>query len=335
MKGLGVFRDVQTALVSSLLLAVIFTGWPASFALMGSRLWWLDVAGLLLCAQTMVWAAYLLHDAAHQSLFTRPTLNLAAGEILSFIAGGAYSSFERIRHLHVRHHVDRADITCFDFKRFLARHPLTARTVLALEWAWIPACEILMCLQIAWGPLFRPQERQYRRRALGMLLLRISLLTALAVWSPRAVALYLVAVMIKLHVLNFMDSFQHSYPQYFIAAQERLPVARGSQQYEQQNTFTNPLSDEFRWLNLAVLNFGYHNAHHAHPTVPWFRLPRLHDRLYGRDAPCVLHVGALLRSYHRHRVARVFSEPPPALGAGRAVMEASAGAHGVSFLTVM
>lgn len=329
------FRDASTALVNSVLLTLIFTGWPGSFMLMASGSGWLELAGVGLCAQTMVWAAYLLHDAAHQSLFARPRLNLSAGECLSFVAGGSYASFERIRHLHVRHHVDRADITCFDFRRFLDDHRWIARTVQVLEWGWIPACEMLMCLQIAWGPFLRKDECRYRPRLVGMLALRIGLLTALAAWSPLALALYAVAVMVKLHVLNFMDSYQHSYPQYFIGADERLPVARASRQYEQQNTFTNPLSQRFRWLNLVVLNFGYHNAHHAQPTVPWFRLPRLHDRLYGRDAACVLGFGALVRAYHRHRLTRALGAPDPGQAACRQAMESSPGAHGVSFLTVM
>jgi beta-carotene ketolase (CrtW type) len=30
---------------------------------------------------------------------------------------------------------------------------------------------------------------------------------------------------------------------------------------------------------LACYHFGYHREHHAHPTVPWFRLPALRQRL--------------------------------------------------------
>jgi fatty acid desaturase len=51
---------------------------------------------------------------------------------------------------------------------------------------------------------------------------------------------------------------------------------RGDRVYEQAHTFSNPLSLRHPWVNLFVLNFGYHNAHHAKPTTPWFRLPALH-----------------------------------------------------------
>ena len=36
---------------------------------------------------------------------------------------------------------------------------------------------------------------------------------------------------------------------------------------------------------LACYHFGYHREHHAHPTVPWFRLPELRQRLSGRHGP--------------------------------------------------
>jgi len=67
-----------------------------------------DVMGTLLCAQSMVLAAYLIHEAAHQTLFTSHRANHATGEALNFIAGSSYASFDRIQHMHIRHHVDRA-----------------------------------------------------------------------------------------------------------------------------------------------------------------------------------------------------------------------------------
>jgi hypothetical protein len=72
---------------------------------------------------------------------------------MSFIAGGAYVSFERIRHLHLRHHRDRADVTRFDYKAFLRKRPLLRRLVYSLEWAHLPAVETLMHLQVILRPL--------------------------------------------------------------------------------------------------------------------------------------------------------------------------------------
>ena len=86
-----------------------------------SRLWArrarrLNVAGVLLCAHSMVLAAYLIHEAAHQTLFAGRTANRLRGEAMNFIAGSSYASFERIRHMHIRHHVDRADLDLLRFQ---------------------------------------------------------------------------------------------------------------------------------------------------------------------------------------------------------------------------
>jgi hypothetical protein len=50
--------------------------------------------------------------------------------------------------MHIRHHLDRADLACFDFKRLVKRVPILGRTLEALEWAYLPAIELLMHLQL-------------------------------------------------------------------------------------------------------------------------------------------------------------------------------------------
>ena len=55
---------------------------------------------------------------------------------------------------------------------------------------------------------------------------------------------------------------------------------RADRDYEQSHTFSNVISIRYPWLNLITLNFGYHNAHHTKPTVPWHELPKLHEALY-------------------------------------------------------
>ena len=63
------FRDSADARAHSLVLSYVLLGWPGSFVLMGSRSTALEILGVLLCAHTMVLAAYLIHEAAHQTLF--------------------------------------------------------------------------------------------------------------------------------------------------------------------------------------------------------------------------------------------------------------------------
>ena len=88
------------------------------------------------------------------------------------------------------------------------------------------------------------------------------------------------------------------------------------------------------WLNLLVLNFGYHNAHHQRASVPWYRLPAYHRSLYGEDSAAVTLVSALFRTWHRNRVRRVGAASESA-AAGAEGTGNFGGAHGVSFLTVV
>ena len=331
----GLFRDREAAMANGAVLLWVTAGWLASFALMGAAPVVLNILGVLLCTHTMVLAAYLLHEAAHQTLCRSRAMNQCSGEAMNFIAGSAYASFERIRHMHIRHHMDRADITCFDFKGLLRRRPQLRRMLEAAEWCYIPATEILMHLQVVWRPFLSQPQRRYRSRSLAMLALRGTLLALLGLWSLKALILYFVSVLLLLHVLNFFDAFHHTFEQFFVAADQRVPLDGRDHAYEQANTYSNLISVRFPWLNVLTLNFGYHNAHHERASVPWYRLPAYHRTLYGERSSAEMPLAELLRTWHRNRVRRVSRGDygVPGQGAGRA--DGFVGAHGVSFLTVI
>jgi fatty acid desaturase len=330
-----VFRDREAALSNTLVIAWTCGGWLVSFALMGAHAGLLNAAGVLLCAHTMILAAYLIHEAAHQTLFAARSANAIAGETMNFIAGASYASFERIRHMHIRHHVERADLTCFDFKGLMHRRPGVRRTLEILEWSYIPATELLMHGQVVWRPFFVASQRRYLPRAAAMLALRAALLLLLGLWSWKALLLYGVATLLFLQVLNFFDAFHHTFEQYFVAADQPLPSNGKDRRYEHANTYSNLVSRRYPALNLLTLNFGYHNAHHHRASVPWYKLPSLHADLYGEDPLATLPLSELLKTWHRNRVRRVNSDDygGPTQGPGRA--DHFVGAHGVSFLTVV
>jgi fatty acid desaturase len=310
-------------------------GWVGSFFLMARDEIAADILGVLLCAQTMIWAAYLLHEAAHQALFVGSRLNLIAGETASFIAGSSYASFERIRSLHIRHHVDRADLVCFDYRAFIAHRPRLCRILQALEWAYLPATEVLMHLQVIWRPLCVRTQRAFLPRAMGVLVIRLALLGLLAAWSLKAALLYCVAYGLLLHALNFFDCFHHSFENFTVTANEPLPERHRDRVYEQANTYSNLVSVRHPWLNILILNFAYHNAHHHRASLPWYRLPALHRAMFGIGPHNVLPLRALLGNWHRYRVRRVTAQDYGAPEPGADATAGFIGAHGVSFLTVI
>jgi len=329
------FRARDGALPNTLVLAGVSIGWLASFALMGAHGFMANATGVLLCTESMVLAAYLVHEAAHYTLCASPAGNRRIGEWVSFVAGSSYAAFERIRQLHIRHHRDRADLVCFDFKGLMERRPGLRRTLERLEWAYVPATEILMHLQVVWRPFVVPGQRRHLPRALGMLAVRGALLAALGLWSPRALLLYALAYLLLLHVLNFFDAFHHTFEQFLVLPEEPIALAGRDRAYEQANTYTNLVSVRWPWLNLLTLNFGYHNAHHERAAAPWYRLPAVHRELYGDRDPAVMPMTALLATWHRNRVRRVHAAEYGAPLAGRVQPGSFVGTHGVSFLSVI
>jgi fatty acid desaturase len=329
------FRDRQAALANTTVLIWTSAGWIASFALMGASSGLLNVAGVVLCAHAMVLAAYLVHEAAHQTLFARAAANQTVGEVMSFIAGSSYASFERIRHMHIRHHVDRADLACFDFRELTQSRPVVRKALELLEWAYVPATEILMHLQVIWRPFWVRSQRPHLPRAAGMLAARIALLAVLGFWSLKALVLYGLAAFLLLHVLNLFDAFHHTFEQYFVEPDQPVPMDGRNREYEFANTYSNLVSTRYPWINLLTLNFCYHNAHHHRPSAPWYRLPALHGEIYGGQDPCVLPLRELLRTWHRNRVRRVRVEQYGSLGNGAGRADGFIGTHAVSFLTVV
>jgi fatty acid desaturase len=332
----ALFRDREGAILNTLVLLWIAAGWLGSFALMASHSVPVNIVGILLCAHSMVLAAYLIHEAAHQTVFAVPWANRWVGEAMNFIVGSSYASFERIQHMHLRHHRERTDLACFDFKALMRRHPAMRRTLEALEWAYVPGTEIMMHLQVICRPFLVRSQRAHLPRVVAMLILRGGLLVLLGMWSLKALVLYGVARVLLLHVLNFFDAFHHSFEQHFVQADIALPLNGRDRAYEDSNTYSNLISRRYPWLNLLTLNFGYHNAHHQRCFVPWYRLPAVHRELYGERALSVSSMIELLSTWHRHRVVRVTSDDygtPGEGGPGR--VDHFIGAHGVSFLTVV
>src|SRR5688572_8025402 len=92
------------ALANGLAIAYVAGGQAVGLWLLSGASAWAVGIGVLAIAHSLVIAAYLIHEAAHGTVFRRPVHNRALGELLSFIAGSAYASFERIRRLHLRHH---------------------------------------------------------------------------------------------------------------------------------------------------------------------------------------------------------------------------------------
>lgn len=335
----SLFRYTDGRLWNSLAMLYSLGGYLVGLGLLLMPFWWLKCAGMLLLGHAMVIGAYLIHEFAHGTIFASAANNARAGELFSWLTGSCYAEFQSLRRKHMRHHVDRADVITFDSKAFINGLPAWVRKlILALEWAYIPAVELIMHFYVVAMPFIGHSEKQRARRGkvLAVLLIRSAAFAVLGWFSLSALVLYSVAWMLMLTVLRFADAYQHTYDAFAVLEEGDIPGDKvRDRSYEQLNTFSNVVSLRWPALNLLILNFSYHNAHHEKPAVPWYRLPKLHEALYGSAYRQVVPMRELIGSFHRYRLQRVLSDDYGEFGEGTARAERFYGAIGVSFLTAV
>lgn len=338
-QGASVFRHPDGVWPNVLALGIVLLGYPLGVALLAAPFRGWNALGFGLVVLALVWSAYFIHEFAHHAIFRTARANARWGAAMSWINGSCYAHFEDMRHKHMRHHVERADVITFDVRGFLLRAPGWLRnTVLALEWAYIPAVELLMHAFVVLRPFRSGGTGAERRRILDIAAMRCSGFAVLGWFSMKALLLYAVAYLVFITLLRFADCFQHTYDAFAMAGDAPIPADKvRDRAYEQANTYSDIAGLERPWLNLLWLNFGYHNAHHERPTEPWYRLPAFHRTLYPDDYAQVITVRELLRSFHVNRVRRVLADDYGRVAApgvpGRA--DPFLGAVGVSFLTAV
>jgi fatty acid desaturase len=327
-----IMRQREGAWRHGLVLGYGVVGYACALLMLGAEGWFISAIGMLLLAHTLVISSYLVHECTHNTIFADLRWNARLGELLDWLAGASYGSYNDIRRKHLRHHADRADVIAFDYRALLLRHPLALKLVQALEWCYIPAVDLLMHALVILLPFIGERRRKHRVRVLVTLFSRVLFFTLLALYSFKALILYLPAYLLFLHVMRFMDVHQHTYD--VVTTLDDKPATQGKaydRAFEDRNTYSNVISLRYPWLNLLMLNFGYHNAHHVRPTAPWFALPELHQRYFGEDRSRLLPFSKLLHSYHRYRVARVLNGDAP--DSQVSIDSPMMGVVGVSFLT--
>ena len=305
------------------------------FMLLQESIFW-NIGGVLLVSHTLIYSAFFIHELMHTNVFRSRRLNSKFVVLLSWLNGACYARAADLRHKHIRHHLDRADVITFDFKKFLRDRPNVQKLVTLLEWAYIPAVEFMMRAYIIVS-VFITSSRSVRRvEIILMLITRVCFLYVLALLSLKAVFLYGLSYLIFIHAMRFIDAYQHTYEAYVIEGYGEAPgIENRDQDYEYRNTYSNLVSRRYPLLNLLTLNFVYHNAHHAKTRAPWYELPELHQKLYGEENSQVTPMRTLFSNFHRYRVERVMSPDYMAPAKGPGGPKDFIGAVGVSFLTAV
>ncbi len=163
------FRHPDGAIPNLLAMTWALGGWTGGVILICRGPGAAAAAGVVLLAHAMVVASYLLHEFAHHTVFRKPAANQAAGRLASWIAGSCYAPYAELRAKHMRHHVDRADVVGFDYRAFLRRRPALRAAVAALEWAYVPAVDLLMHAAVLVLPMSRLLRPYHRHRVASLL----------------------------------------------------------------------------------------------------------------------------------------------------------------------
>lgn len=324
---------------NGLALLYVVSAYLVGFAGLFHTHWAINLLATLLLAHSMIIAAYLIHECGHQLVFKRGADNARLGRAMSWLCGAAYGTYEDMRYKHFRHHVDNDDVVWFEYEEFFEKHKAILRVTQVLEWLYIPAHDLIMHFIMVFTSFIIPERREQRARNVAVIAIRGSLFVALLLLFPKVAILYAVAYLIMMHVLRFMDAFQHDYDYNASLFEYVQPPHKGDRVWEQEHTFSVPLSMRFPKLNWLTLNFGYHNAHHYNMNIPWYRLPTLHEEITGNDPARVIPFKSQLHLYHRNRVLRVCAPQSDDYPQGAEYLESARagegplGGNAASFLT--
>jgi fatty acid desaturase len=134
--------------------------------------WGVNLLATLLLAHAMTIAAYLIHECGHNLIFKKSRHNAVLGEAMSWLCGAAYGTYEDMRYKHFRHHVDNDDVVWFEYDEWFDRHPTILRVTRALEFAYIPAHDLIMHFIMVFTSFVIPQRRNQRARNLAVIAVR-------------------------------------------------------------------------------------------------------------------------------------------------------------------
>lgn len=230
----------------------------------------------------------ILHECGHSSLFRQTYLNRIVGYCASIVCLHPYESW---RHVHNQHHqwvgvVDRDPTQSALLK--LRQSPKLRTLFNWLWWAWLPLGFIKYVAEVFW---FRPwqgvgvtqsNELQKIRFSIGftgifhlILIYSFGGIQYLTLFAPMlfVFCLWCESTQIPFHAgLNSFLSKNHP---------KSIP-------YAEQDAVTRNLAMPSLLKVLLGYNFYLHIEHHLFPTVPWYHLPLIQQKLHQYSDVCYI-----------------------------------------------
>jgi fatty acid desaturase len=219
----------------------------------------------------------LMHEAVHGVAATSPRLN----RLIGMVAGWAFpTSFSMQRVAHQGHHArNRTDLELYDYylpgeSRLLRNFWLYAGNLLGLYW-WSVVLGNVLYFLAPWAYRSRVFVAKIAPRlGFGPYVADLAKIPPAQVWGEIALALAYQGAIFRLLDLNLVAylgcnvlfALHWSVLQYADHAWSARDVRHGA--------WNLKVLPPFRWV---ALNYHCHLAHHLHPEVPWYELPRRVD----------------------------------------------------------
>lgn len=289
----------QKAFWNEIAITYTFLGYISGIALLFVSNIWLNILGTGFLTHSLIYSAYLSHEFMHGTIFKDRRHNVIFGQLVLWMNGGCYYGLEALTLQHIAHHVDRVDIFTFDIPDAIEKLPTLVRWVIfALESCYFP----IVAFWSRWQSIvINWQKPKQIKRITIIFTIRLITFILLGMIAPKALLLYFLAYVGMITVLRFIDAFQHTYESF----PEGTSLPKRDRDHEQLHTYSNLLSRRYPWLNLLILNFGYHNAHHAVMKCPWHSVPELDMELAQNKTINYISLSQQLANYHRYRVTRL------------------------------
>lgn len=245
------------------LIAAVYAGWIAvTLGVAGISPW---LAALLL-ALLLAQHSSLQHEVIHGHPFADRRLN----DALVFPALGLFLPYERFRAMHLAHHFDPLLTDPYDDPESNYLDPAVWARLSRPVRLMLAANNTLLG-RMAIGPILgtfvlyhgdlraildgnRHVARAYALHALGVapVAMWLWLVAETPIWA------YLLACWLALAILRIRTFLEHR-------AHER-------------HAGRSVIIEDRGPLALLFLNNNFHAVHHAHPQLPWYRLPQEYDR---------------------------------------------------------
>jgi fatty acid desaturase len=259
---------------------------------------WLNIMGTILVSHGLIYGAFLGHELLHGSVFKKQHLNKLIAGIIRWITGMCYVPFHQAARGHIGHHLGlKSKFKGKSLTASLLASPKPVLTSLVvLEWCYFPIVTFLYLWWRNLAPFRLNQPLLQKLRVMFLLLVRGTMFTLLGMFSFKALSLYFLAYILMITIARFNQAFEHT------SSYKDDPESRIS-----FTTFSPVISKRYPWLDILVLNFSYHNAHHVMMSCPWYHLPTLDRHIFQGSEQHHLAWTSLLRNYHCFRITRLFS----------------------------